>query len=251
MKRQVKPSEIDRIKSDRPMSYHAYASITSILGMSKPLIPKLKRTFPTMRDRELFDLVCHRIDALLANDELTAEQREEHDRLAAAIGNKLDRLMLLGDASQEAPMIGLAVHEGVGKTESVGAVDWLDLHDGVVEIQNANGEPNAYISSPTIRGDLATLTTGDGTNAAKTWLGPPATVAPLSPYTTTACPNDYLFIGDFTQAVFAVRQYAEIHVSTEADEAFERNQVKIRITWRGDIGFLRPDWFFRLEGITT
>ena len=171
--------------------------------------------------------------------------------LAASLARKIDYLMLMGDGTSDLPLEGLISDSNVGSTTSVGAIDWLDLHNAVIDIQTNNGEPNAYICSPTIRGDLATLTSGDGTNAARMWLPAPATVQPLTALTTTACPDENAFVGDWSQAVFAVRQVGEIAVSYDANEAFERNQVKLRITWRGDIGFLRPTFFHRLEGITT
>lgn len=185
----------------------------------------------------------------LADDALNASQAVEN-ALASALAVHLDRLGLVGDGGGDG-IIGLATYDGIGATGSVGGITWEDLQTAVVDIQTHNGQPNAYIASPTIAGDLAALTSGDGTNSAKLWLGPPPNVAPLSQFITSSCPDDKIFVGDFTQFVFALRSGVELQVSTEAGDAFDKYQVKIRIVWRGDTGLLQPSHFHLLYGITT
>jgi hypothetical protein len=58
---------------------------------------------------------------------------------------------------------------------------------------------------PTIEGDLAALTSGDGTNSAKLCLPAPPDIAEMSRYVTSNCPNANIFIGDVTQMLFGVR----------------------------------------------
>jgi HK97 family phage major capsid protein len=169
--------------------------------------------------------------------------------LAAALAVKLDDIGINGTGSAEP--VGLALRSDIGSTGSVGAIAWEDLVTGVVDIQTNNGEPTGFVVSPTINGDLALLTSGDGSNAAKLWLPPPSIVAPLTPLVTATCPNTTIVVGDFTQFVYAVRTDARIEISMQAGDAFEKYQVKIRLVWRGDIGLLQPTHFHRLSGITT
>jgi HK97 family phage major capsid protein len=140
---------------------------------------------------------------------------------------------------------------GISETGSVGAIAWEDLSAAVTDIQTSNFEPNAYVLHPDIAGDLAVLTSGDGTNSAKLWLGPPPNVAPLTQLVTTNISNASAIVGRFDQFVWAIRQGALIEVSREAGDSFAKHQVLIKLTWRGDTGALRRDAFHRLVGVTT
>ena len=95
--------------------------------------------------------------------------------LAGKMASEIDRLALAGDGSAEPD--GLLLRSDVTSTGSVGAIAWEDIATGAVAVNVANHAPNAYVTSPTIAGDLAALTSGDGTNSAKLWLGPPPNVA--------------------------------------------------------------------------
>lgn len=197
---------------------------------------------------------AHTIGALITlSRELAADAPNAADviqnALAGALAVSLDTYMLVGTGSAQPS--GLTVYSGVGSTGSIGAIAWEDVHAGVVAIQVANGEPNAYIASPTIAGDLALIRSDTGVGSGGAWLGPPPTVAPLRNFSTTSCPDTTIFVGDFTQAVFGLRQEGQIELTTEGGEAFQRHQLKIKITWRGDVGFLRPAHFHLLTGITT
>ena len=185
----------------------------------------------------------------LADDAPNAASVVEN-ALAAALAVKLDSLGINGNGGSDG-FDGLLVTAGTGGTGSVGGISWEDLSGAVTDIQSNNGEPNAYIASPTIAGDLALLTSGDGTNSAKLWLKPPANVATLTPFTTSSCPDANIAVGDFTKVAFGVRSDMQIEVSTTAGNAFANYQVLIRIVWRGDVGLLQPSHFHILSGITT
>jgi HK97 family phage major capsid protein len=139
----------------------------------------------------------------------------------------------------------------IGETGSIGAIAWEDLHAAVVAIQLLNYQPNAYVLNPEIAGDLAILTSGDGTNSAKLWLPPPPTVAPLTSLPTTSISNASIIVGDFTKAVWGVRHGAILETTREAAEAFEKHQFKIKLVWRGDFNATRRDAFHRLVGVTS
>lgn len=83
------------------------------------------------------------------------------------------------------------------------------------------------------------------------WLPPPATVAGLTQLRTTNIANDSIVVGDFTQAVWAIRHNARIEMSVEAGDSFAKHQVWIKLVWRGDFGAFRRNAFHRLVGITS
>ncbi|MEX2174608.1 MAG: phage major capsid protein [Pirellulaceae bacterium] len=188
----------------------------------------------------------------LAEDAPNFQQMVE-TTLAGAFGAAFDRIAVSGVASSHLDgLLDWTSGAGlIGETGSVGAIAWEDLATAVVGVQAANHAPNAYIAHPTIAGALAALTSGDGLNSAKSWLGPPPNVAPLTPLVTTNIATDSLIVGQFDQFVWAIRQGALIEVSRNAGDAFAKHQVLIKLTWRGDTGALRRDAFHRLVGITT
>lgn len=167
------------------------------------------------------------------------------ETIARALASELDRLALVGSGSAEPN--GLVNYTGVTATDSVGAIEWQDVHNAAVAVRAANHEPTAYICSPTIGGDLDLLQA----STAGTWLGAPPSVANVPRFTTTNCPDADLFIGDWSQFVFALRQDATIEVSTQAGDAFAKHQMLIKLTWRGDVGCLNSSAFHVLKGITT
>lgn len=83
--------------------------------------------------------------------------------LSRALAAELDRQALQGSASAE--WDGLTINGDIGSTSSVGAIAWEDIATGVVDVQTNDYAPNAYVASPTIAGDLAVLTSGDGVNS--------------------------------------------------------------------------------------
>jgi hypothetical protein len=62
---------------------------------------------------------------------------------------------------------GIAGWPNLDTTGVDGPITWEALHTAVVGIRGRNYQPNGIILSPAINGALNILTTGDGTNAAK------------------------------------------------------------------------------------
>ena len=79
----------------------------------------------------------------------------------------------------------------------------------------------------------------------------PPTAAPPRQLITTNCLITDIVVGDFSQLVIGIKQDAKIEVSGTAGTAFEKNQIRVRITVRLDIHLLRGDHFNKLTGITT
>ena len=169
--------------------------------------------------------------------------------LAKGLACEVDRLALVGAGASQP--VGLANTSGIGSTGSIGAIAWEDLHAAAVGVRAANHAPNAYICHPTIAGDLDIITSGDGTNSAKLWLGAPPSVAGLQRLETTNATTALLFVGDFTKLLIGLRQTAMVEVSTEAGEFFAKHQLGIKITFRFDVNASHPAAFHVLSGITT
>lgn len=164
------------------------------------------------------------------------------DVLAKAFAAELDRLGLVGTRPN-----GLLNTPGVNATDSIGAIEWADVHNAAVAVRAANFEPSGYICSPTIAGDLdITQATDSGV-----WLGPPPSLNGVTRHQSGNCPDANMFVGDFSQFVFAIRTDANLEITTAADGAFEKHQLLVKLTFRGDVGVLDANAFQILKGITT
>lgn len=184
----------------------------------------------------------------LAEDSENAAELVE-TTIAKALGTELDRLGLVGSGSQEPN--GLLLYTGIQKTDSIGAIAWEDVHAAAIAVETNNFTPNAYITSPTVGGNLDIQVSGDGANAAKTWLGHPPSLDDVPRFSTNNCPDANLFIGDWSQFIFAIRQDAMIEVTTTGGDSFSKHQLLVKCTFRGDVGCLDETAFHVLTGITT
>ena len=57
-------------------------------------------------------------------------------------------------------------------------------------------------------------------------------------------------LGDFTQILFGVREAVQVEVSSEGADTWEKDQVEIKIRWRGDVQLAQAAHLVRLIGIT-
>lgn len=171
------------------------------------------------------------------------------DTITRALAVELDRQMLVGSGSAE--MTGILLTPGIGSTGSIGAIAWADLLAAQVAIQALNHEPNGYIVSPTIAGDLNALTSGDGTNSAALWQGPPPGVADLARFVTSNMPDTDILVGDFAQTILGLRQNALVEFTSVGGDAFTKHSVLFKVTWRGDVALEHAAAFHVLSGITT
>ncbi len=92
---------------------------------------------------------------------------------------------------------------------------------------------------------------GDASNAAKLWLGPPPTVAPLTQFASTNVVTATAVVGDFSQLLLGLRRRPTVEISTQAGNTFAKNQIAIRLVWRGDVALLHETAFCSLTGITS
>ena len=163
--------------------------------------------------------------------------------LAAALAVKLDDLALNGTGSAE--QTGLLAMAGVESTDVGGPIDYPAILDAILAIEEANGSPNAYVVAPKTKSSLARLTDADGN-----WRTAPPDVAALSRVVSKNCPDDTAVVADFSKFLIALRSGPRVEVSTEAGEFFERDQVGIKIVWRGTFGVTHPAFVHALTGIT-
>lgn len=188
----------------------------------------------------------------LATDAPNAAQAIEQ-AIAQALAVKLDSLALFGAGGTEPT--GLASAVGVQAVIGVGALsDYSKLISAWTKILTANGNPNAYVLSPRDAGTLESIVT----TAGQYLLAPPS-IAAMSRHITssilvnggTGTNESTAFMGDFSKMLIGLRQDVLIETSNAAGDAFDKNQIKIKATWRGDIGFAQPQHFARLTGITA
>jgi len=92
--------------------------------------------------------------------------------------------------------------------------------------------------------------TGDGTNSARGWLDAPPTLRTVQFLQSTNCPTDKLILGDFSRYAMGLRTSASVEASTTAGEAFERHQVRVKISMRFDFVPLMEQAFHALTGLT-
>jgi HK97 family phage major capsid protein len=172
--------------------------------------------------------------------------------IAEAIAAEIDRVGLFGTGvNQPLGLMNQAIQEvSVGG----GLVDYSKFVDSWVKILEANGQPNAYIVSPREAGRLEQLVAGaDGQ-----YLKAPDAIAKLTRHISSKVPvnlgtgsDSISFLGDFTQALFGIRQGFLLEATTQGGETFERHQLKLKLTWRGDFAVTEGTHFTKLTGITA
>ncbi|XZE45164.1 phage major capsid protein [Pirellulaceae bacterium SH467] len=167
------------------------------------------------------------------------------DVLARSLAVAIDQRALAGNGS--ANFDGLLNRSDIANsgTTSVGAIEWADLHTAATAVRVRNHEPTAAILNPEIYGDLVT------TFGVDTWTDAPPSLQGVSMLPTTSCELAKALVGDFRYAIFGVRQQPLLEISFEAGETFERHQVRLKLTWRGDFQVTDVNAFHRLEGITS
>lgn len=171
--------------------------------------------------------------------------------LAVAAAQEIDRAALLGTGDGEEPL-GILNYLGVTENEVGGAVDYDDFLDSIAAIESVNGEANAAIYSPATKLALAKLKTQDGVNG---YLEPPISFRELAKFVTNKMTDSTAIVGDFSKLIVGVRDRVEI-VATEAantttGQGFERNQILVRMIWRGDVAVTQPTHFEKLTGISA
>jgi HK97 family phage major capsid protein len=168
--------------------------------------------------------------------------------LVRASATKVDYFGLQGTGS--AQPLGLLNKPNIPSDAVSGSLDWFDLADSATTIREANHEPTGVILSPKNHGLLMKSTTGDAINSAQNWLMSPPNLEGKSLFPTSNCPDDKIVIGDFTKLFFCLRQGALLESSNVAGEAFDRHQIKVKLTMRADWVLSDKTAFHVITGIS-
>lgn len=183
----------------------------------------------------------------------------ELQRLAVrAVAQAMDATMLTGVNVNEPG--GILNVSGINSQTSVGTpTDYSDIIDAVTSILSANyaGEISdlAWLHSPTEWGTYAGLVSA-GAGADGQPLQVPPAIAGLRRFTTTSLSGKML-VGDFTQALFAIRTTGGAVVellnsgSANGIDAVANDAMWLRVVMRFDTACLRPDFFTALTGVTA
>jgi len=169
--------------------------------------------------------------------------------IAGELARQTDEWGLVGKGTEGEPC-GIFNWPDVETTPGVGALDWLDVLGAATEVRDNNHEPTACVLHTRVYEHLASIQTGDGTTAARGWLGRPPGLENVTFLPTTHCPIDKLVIGDFEKMGQGVRLGARTETSNSAGDAFEKHQVHLKIFQRFDFTLLDSSAFHILEGIT-
>ena len=154
-----------------------------------------------------------------------------------SMGQQLDAAALTGSASYGP--VGLLTNCLVHQTPATaGTLAFDEISHAIQSIANRNYSANAYIVGPDGDGGLNRTKA----STAGTYLDPPADVARLSRYVTTATDND-VFVGDFTKLYFFPRTDVRIELSRTAGDAWGKLGIAIRAYLRADVTATEPNAF--------
>ncbi len=184
----------------------------------------------------------------LAQDSPNVAQAIEQ-ALAAALAAYLDKLAIFGEGGTEPTGITNAV--GVQTVEVDNVLSYSKLLNAWGKIAGANGNPATIALSPR---DMAAL--AGSVNDYSDFLRQPQLLEKLQWLHSSVLPTDLgddenesiALVGDFSQVIFGLRQDAMIEISAVAGDTFKKHQMAIKLTFRGDIGIMRPDHFVKLTG---
>lgn len=182
------------------------------------------------------------------------------DVLARVFAAEVDRVALIGSGSGQEPR-GVFNTSGIA-SESMGtdgaafaAATALDKYiDLLVDIQTANANPTALITSPRVLGSVAKLrnaTTGDVLRLPAEWDSMKKFATSAMPITQTqgmSSAASSIVLGDWSQLAIFLRQGITIELNRErlAGTFF---QLEFLVSCRMDVGVFHPASFGKLIGI--
>ena len=138
--------------------------------------------------------------------------------IGASFATQLDYFSLAGNADDGSEINGLLNTGAIAETTSVGAIDWLDLSQAATAIRVRNEEPSAAILHPSIHGAVMDLETGDGSSAARGWLGKPPSLQNVEVFDSTNCTSTKAIVGDFSMLAWGLRQGVLIEATTSGGD---------------------------------
>ena len=174
--------------------------------------------------------------------------------IVSALAVKLDQLALLGTGINEP--LGLNATLGVQELDLLGtaSIDYTTLVDMWVKLALANHEASAFLLNPRDIGNLAKMRNDLGMN----YIAPDL-ISNIKRLHTTSIPanlgtgtdESIAFAGDFSKLLWGIRQGMQLEVSTTSGDAFQKHQVHVKCTWRGDYAFEQPNAFVKAVNIAN
>ena len=169
---------------------------------------------------------------------------EVRAQLGKVLGLALDLSALKGTGAGE-EIVGIFSQPDVQEISSVGSPTYDHILDAVELIENENGVPAAYLITPDTKNTLSKIK-----DSAGNYLTVPKGVSELNRFVTRQLSNAEACVGDFSQVMFGVRSDVTIEISTEGGDAWKKDQVEIKIRWRGDSQLAQAKHLVKLTGIT-
>lgn len=198
-----------------------------------------------------------RVSAALLEDAPTSGRAIE-DMLAASLGLKLDKAILLGNGTNEPKGLWACKDINVYSMGANGAAPTsYDAFSYAAQyVLEDNGTPTAVIMAPRTYGTLDRLkqaTTNDP-------LNPPQSYKDMQKFVTNQVPIDQTqgtssvsscaFVGDFKNVVVGMRKQITIDVSpTGASDSFAKVEAMVRAYMRVDVAILRENHFTVIKGL--
>lgn len=174
--------------------------------------------------------------------------------ISNALAAEIDKQCLVGSATGGVGLGGLQRVGGINTVTSVGTpTTWSKWVVGVGAIWQDNHRPNAYVINGRDAMTLADLRDSTGQPMTR-----PDAIRELQQFVTNSLPTTdsdgsgaSSYIGDFTKMLLGVRSEILVEVSTDGESAFEKHQLLLKVTWRGDFNCADSEAFCRLSGITA
>jgi len=169
--------------------------------------------------------------------------------LAEELARQMDYKFLFGDGTGTDPL-GLINSVGIQNIDHAAGLDYPVLIDAWSKLAGVNAQPGTLIMSPRDRAILQKQSLGTAGYYARPELlqGVDMIHSSIIPVNLAVAENESVAImGDFSAALLGIRQNAEISIDGGGD-AFKKNQLLVRITFRGDFLALRPEFFTKISG---
>jgi len=154
--------------------------------------------------------------------------------------------MLRGSGSAEP--LGVVNGNDVQTITGVGGVVWDDLLDAYEDLLDVNATPTGYCTTPLLAIALAKLTINSESNH---YAEPPRMIRELQALTSNQIATGEIILADWQTVMIGLRQDVRIEFSTDAGDAFDKHQMRIKATWRGDVAAEHGDHIVRLTGATA
>ena len=191
-------------------------------------------TFDAIRLRSKKLAIRYAISRELAEDASNAAEIIQQG-LSLAMAEELDRVLAYGSGTGEEPL-GVFNTPGIETDATAEALDYETFLDAIAAIEDNHGAAATLVMPPSMKNWLAKLRDGN-----QVFLAAPADYTALKRFVSSRLSTGQALLGDFGKIVLGTRSAMRVEISTQAGEHFEKDQIGIKLTWRGDVGVLQPE----------